>query len=323
METPETRYAKSGDVHIAYQVTGDGPFDVVHVPGFVTHVELAWRTPFASTIEVLSSFCRLIRFDKRGTGMSDRVGGAPTLEERMDDARAVMDAAGSRRAALFGSSEGAAMAILFGATYPERTAALVLRSAYPRAMWAPDYPWGWTEEAYREIVQRDLSLFDTRERALEAVRARIESRNDEEARQWLDYFRWSASPGAVAALAAMNKEIDVRHVLPAIRVPTLVLHGARDTIVPIELAGYVADQIPTARLVEVPGVGHLAGGPSTEPIASEIERFLTEVWESGGWEEAEPDRVLATVLFTDIVGSTAKAAELGDRRLAGAARPAP
>ncbi len=231
----------------------------------------------------------------------------------MDDARAVMDAVGSGRAAFFGSSEGAAMSLLFAATYPERTAALVLRSAYPRTMWAPDYPWGRTEEEYRRDIERDLRFFGPRDQALEAVRGRLTFDDDSEAQRWVDYFRWSGSPGAVEALALMNKEIDVRHVLPAIRVPTLVLHGSEDTVVPIDVARYVADRIPGARLLEVPGVGHLAAGQAAVAMTAEIKRFLTGVWAAGGWEETEPDRVLATVLFTDIVGSTAKAAELGDR----------
>ncbi len=309
---PETLYARSGDVSIAYQVTGDGPFDVVFIPPFVTHVELVWTTSFAPALGALSSFCRLIRFDKRGTGMSDRVGGAPTLETRMDDARAVMDAAGSSRAAFFGSSEGAAMSLLFAATYPERTAALVLRSAYPRTMWAPDYPSGRTEEEYRRETERDLGLFGPRDQALNAVRSRMQLVDDQETQQWVDYLRWSGSPGAVEALARMNKEIDVRHVLPAIRVPTLVLHGSEDTIVPIDVARYLADRIPGARLVEM-SAGHLATGRAAVAVNEEVKRFLSEVWESGGWEEAEPDRVLATILFTDIVGSSERVAELGDR----------
>jgi pimeloyl-ACP methyl ester carboxylesterase len=309
---PETLYARSGDVSIAYQVTGEGPFDVVFIPPFVTHVELVWTTSFASSLRTLSSFCRLIRFDKRGTGMSDRVAGAPTLETRMDDARAVMDAVGSSRAAFFGSSEGAAMSLLFAATYPERTAALVLRSAYPRTMWAPDYPWGRTEDEYRREMARDLGIFGPRDQALAALRSRMQLVDDEEAHQWVDYLRWSGSPGALEALALMNKEIDVRHVLPAIRVPTLVLHGSEDTIVPMDVARYVADRISGARLVEVP-TGHLATGQGAVALNDEIKSFLTEVWESGDWEGTEPDRVLATVLFTDIVGSSERAAEIGDR----------
>jgi pimeloyl-ACP methyl ester carboxylesterase len=166
MKVPEVQYAKSGDVNIAYQVTGAGPFDLVFAPGYVTHLELHWGLPgFAAFLERLSSFSRLIRFDKRGTGMSDRVSGAPTLEARMDDVRAVMDAVGSRRAAFYGLSEGAAMSLLFAATYPERTAALVLRSAFPRRMWAPDYPWGQTEEQYEREVERALRVFGPREQA--------------------------------------------------------------------------------------------------------------------------------------------------------------
>jgi pimeloyl-ACP methyl ester carboxylesterase len=312
-QIPETRYARSGDVSIAYQVTGKGPFDVVFIPPFLTHVELVWQTDTGPALEELSSFCRLIRFDKRGVGMSDRVSGAPTLETRMDDARAVMDAVGSTRAAFFGSSEGAALSLLFAATHPERTAALVLRGAYPRMMWAPDYPWGLTEDEHRREIERDLGLFGPRDQALEAVKLRMQLGDDANAERWVDYFRWSGSPGAVEALARMNKEIDVRHVLPAIRVPTLVLHGSKDTRVPVHVARYMAERIPGARLLEQADVGHLATGEAAKQITAEIKRFLTELWESGGWEEAEPDRVLATVLFADIVGSSEKAASLGDR----------
>ena len=309
---PETRYARSGDVNIAYQVSGDGPFDLVFVPGYVTHLELHWKMrTFRPFLEQLSSFCRLIRLDKRGTGMSDPVSGAPPLETRMDDVRAVMDAVGSRRAAFYGLSEGAAMAILFAATYPERTAALVVRSGFPRRMWAPDYPWGRTEEEYRGEVERDLQVFGPREQARDAVRA-LGQFDDEEVELFLELLRFGSSPGTLEALHRMNKEIDIRHVLPAVRVPTLVLHGSLDTVVPIEVARYVASRIPTARLVEIPDIGHLAfkGG---DEIGDEIRRFVTEVWKTGGWDEAEPDRVLATVLFTDIVGSSTKATELGDR----------
>jgi pimeloyl-ACP methyl ester carboxylesterase len=310
---PETRYAKSGEVNIAYQVTGEGPFDLVFVPGFVTHLELHWKMPtFAPFLADLSSFCRLIRFDKRGTGMSDPVSGAPTLETRMDDVRAVMDAVGSERAAFYGLSEGAAMSILFAATHPERTLALVVRSAFPRRMWAPDFPWGRTEEEYEREVQRDLRAFGPRAQAREAVHA-FGNFEDEEVDAFLELVRFGSSPGALEALHRMNKEIDVRHVLPAVRVPTLVLHGALDTVVPLEVGRYVASAIPAARLVELPGIGHLTfrGGGQ---ITDEISRFVTEVLESRSWEETEPDRALATILFTDIAGSTAKATEIGDRR---------
>jgi pimeloyl-ACP methyl ester carboxylesterase len=314
VEIPETRYARSGDVNIAYQVTGDGPFDLVFVPGYVTHLELHWSIgSFAPFLERLSSFARLIRFDKRGTGMSDRVSGAPTLETRMDDVRAVMDAVGSRRAAFYGLSEGAAMVLLFAATYPERTAALVVRSAFPRRMWAPDYPWGRTEAEYEREVERDLRVFGPREQAREAIRE-LGVFGDSEAESFLQMLRYASSPGSLEALHRMNKEIDVRHVLPAIRVPTLILRGSEDTIVAPEVARYMASRIPAASAVELPGVGHLSiGEPGGTLVANEIERFVTDVWEAGGWEETEPDRMLATVLFTDIVGSTARAIELGDR----------
>jgi pimeloyl-ACP methyl ester carboxylesterase/class 3 adenylate cyclase len=313
VEVPEVQYAKSGDLNIAYQVTGDGPFDLVFAPGYVTHLELHWSIPsFTPVLEQMSSFARLIRFDKRGTGMSDRVSGAPTLEARMDDVRAVMDAVGSQRAAFYGLSEGAAMCILFAATYPERTAALVVRSTFPRRMWAPDYPWGRTEAEYELEVARALQVFGPREQAREAVRA-LGPFEDAEAESFLQMLRFGSSPGALEALHRMNKDIDIRHVLPAVRVPTLILHGSEDTVVPLEVARYMASRIPTARIVEVPGAGHLAFGKPALAVADEVERFVKEVWEAGSWEEGEPDRVLATVLFTDIVGSTAKAGELGDR----------
>ncbi len=313
-ELPETRYARSGDVNIAYQVTGDGPFDLVFVPGFVTHVELAWGLPsFAPFLDRLSSFCRLIRFDKRGTGMSDPVSGAPTLETRMDDVRAVMDAVGSQRAAFYGLSEGAAMSILFAATYPERMGALVLRSAFPRTIWLPDYPWGRTELEYQRDVERALRVYGPREDGRDAVRS-LGVFEDHEVEAFLDYLRYGASPGALEALHRMNKEIDVRHVLPSVRVPTLVLHGTEDRIVPVDVARYIGERVPAARVVEMPGAGHLALGKPAESVADEIERFLKGVREAGDWEDEAPDRMLATILMTDIVDSTARAVELGDRR---------
>jgi class 3 adenylate cyclase len=179
-------------------------------------------------------------------------------------------------------------------------------------MWAPDYPWGRTEGEYEREVQRELRIFGPREQAREAVRS-LGNFEDAELESFLQMLRFGSSPGALESLHRMNKEIDVRHVLPAVRVPTLILHGSEDTIVPLEVAQYMAAQIPTARIAEIPGAGHLAFGKYADAIVGEVEGFVTEVWESGGWEEAEPDRVLATVLFTDIVGSTAKAIELGDR----------
>ncbi len=311
---PQTHYALSGDVHIAYQVVGDGPFDLVFVPGFVTHMELQWKLPhFGDFLNELGSFSRLIRFDKRGTGMSDPVTGAPSLETRMEDVRAVMDAVGSRRAAFYGLSEGAAMAILFAATYPERTAALIVRSCSPRTLWAPDFPWGRTEDAYRHEVEHALRVYQPRADARAAVRA-LGMQDDDEVEAFIDFVRYGASPGMLEALYRMNKEIDIRPVLPVVRVPALVLHGSDDQIVPVEVGAYTARRLRSARFVELPGVGHLALGAGGRLIQAEVERFLTDVWEAGGWEDPEPDRMLATVLFTDIVGSTTKAIELGDRR---------
>jgi pimeloyl-ACP methyl ester carboxylesterase len=310
---PETRYALSGDIHIAYQVIGEGPFDLVFVPGFVTHMELQWKLPaFGAFLAKLGSFSRLIRFDKRGTGMSDPVGGAPSLETRMDDVRAVMDAVGSRRAAFYGLSEGAAMSILFAATYPERTAALILRSCSPRTLWAPDFPWGRSEDAYQREVQQALRVYASRAEAGEAVRS-LGMHGEDEVEAFIDFVRYGASPGMLGALYRMNRDIDVRQVLPTVRVPTLVLHGSDDQIVPSEVGRYTADRLRSARFVELPGMGHLALRAGSARIQDEIQGFLTDVWRTGGWEEAEPDRMLATVLFTDIVGSTAKAVELGDR----------
>ena len=311
---PDTHYALSGDVHIAYQVIGEGPFDLVFVPGFVTHMELQWRLPtFPEFLTRLGSCARLIRFDKRGTGMSDPVSGAPSLEERMDDVRAVMDAVGSERAAFFGLSEGAAMSILFAATYPERTAALILRSCTPRTLWAPDFPWGRSEIAYDGEVEEAMRMYGPRAEARGAVR-RLGMRTEQEIDAYIDLVRWSVSPGMLRALYRMNKLIDVREVLPLVRVPTLVLHGEQDEVVPVEVGEHVAQRLRSGRLVVLPGVGHLSLGAEGDGIAEELERFVRDVRESGVWESVEPDRMLATVLFTDIVESTSRAIDLGDRR---------
>ncbi|HEX6442145.1 MAG TPA: alpha/beta fold hydrolase [Stellaceae bacterium] len=306
MEPPETRYAKSGDVHIAYQVFGEGPLDLVVVPGAFTNLELAWELPgYAHFDQRLAAFSRLIRFDKRGMGLSDRIAGVATLEERMDDVRAVMDAVGSERAAIFGASEGGAMSLLFAATYPERTRALILYGTFARydaQVWA------------RRITQLDAVIADI-ERSWgtgETLRRYAPSLATDEAavRAWGRFERLSASPSAIIALRRMNAEIDIRHVLPAIRVPTLVLHRAGDLAISPEAGRYVAAQIPGAKYVELPGNDHLAFVGDSDRIADEIEEFLTGS-RSG---EAELDRVLATVLFTDIVDSTRRAAELGDRQ---------
>jgi len=302
----ETRYAKSGDVHIAYQVTGSGPFDLVWVPGFVSHLEADWDNPaMVRILERLGSFCRLIRFDKRGTGLSDRVA-IPTLEQRMDDVRAVMDAVGSKQAALLGVSEGGPMSLLFAATYPERTVALVIYGSYARRLWAPDHPYGKTTAEWDRFLQR-LEREWGGPVAIDIFAPSVA--NDPNAQKgWANYLRQAASPGAAVSIMRMNGEIDVRHVLPTIGVPTLVLHRTGDRLTSIEQARYLANHIAGARLVELPGDDHaplVGGNPDT--IVDEIEEFLTGVRHG-----AEPDRVLATVLFTDIVGATERVAQLGD-----------
>jgi len=251
---PETRYARSGDVSIAYQVTGDGPFDVVHVPGFVSHVEFAWEVPgMAAFNRRFSSFCRLIRFDKRGTGMSDRVSGVPTLETRMDDVRAVMDAAGSERAALVGVSEGGPMSILFAATYPERARALALCGTFPRERWAPDYPFGIRDEEARREDEEIERSWGTPEDAAATAQGLAPSATAEEQQALATMIRQSASPGAALALNRMNHEIDVRNVLPVIRVPTLVLNREGEDPFIRQGSAYLAQHIPGARHIELPG----------------------------------------------------------------------
>ena len=305
---PETRYARSGDVNIAYQAVGDGPLDLVLVAGFVSHLDLDWAEPHsAHMLERLASFSRLIRFDKRGTGLSDRPGGLPDLETRMDDVRAVMDAAGSERAALLGYSEGGPLSILFAATYPERTSALVLYGTYAkRCDPDADYPWAPTREV-REAYAKQIEL----EWGWEADMGRMAPTADEAmARWWAARAHAAASPGAARALILMNSEMDVRHVLPAIRVPTLVMHRSGDRDARVEEGRYIAERISGARFVELPGEDHVPW-IDADGFLAEVEEFLTGVRPA-----PELDRVLATILFTDIVGSTAMAAKLGDRRWA-------
>ena len=316
MDIPETRYARSGDVSIAYQVTGDGPFDLVHIPPMASHVELAWQVPGVAYVNRrLASFSRSIRFDKRGTGMSDAVAGAPTLETRMDDVRAVMDAVGSDRAAILGVSEGGPMSLLFAATYPDRVWALVVAGSYARTLWAPDYPSGVREDEYLRLMERARRRrIESDEWALEAAESLAPSADDEGKKAFAAVLRQSASPGAAAALNRMNMEIDVRGVLSAIRVPTLVVNRVGDSPGVVGGSRYLAEHIPGARHVELPGSDHAVFAGDPDPYLVEVERFLTEVWDDRAWEELESDRVLATVLFTDIVDSTAKAVELGDAR---------
>ena len=306
---PKTEYARSGELHIAYQVVGSGPLDLVYVPGWVSHVDLAWEEPMlARFLARLASFSRLITFDKRGTGLSDRVPQEelPSLEARMDDLRAVMDAAGSERAAIFGFSEGGNLSTTFAATYPERTRALIMFGTFAKRIRSPDYPWAPTVEErqqYYEDIARDWAHGMKLDRY-------VPSKLDDEAftRRLSAYFRSAASPGAAVALLRMNSEIDVRQVLPAIHVPTLVMHRTGDRSVHVEEGRWMAGQIPGARFVELTGEDHMPWVGDQDAILDEVQEFLT-----GIRPEREPDRVLATVLVTDIVGSTRHATRLGDR----------
>jgi DNA-binding SARP family transcriptional activator/pimeloyl-ACP methyl ester carboxylesterase len=307
----EVSYARSGDVRIAYQVVGDGPVDLVLVHGWVCTFQPGWEYPkLAAFYRRLASMGRLILFDKRGTGLSDRVSPErlPDLETRMDDVRAVLDAVGSRRAVILGFSEGGSMSTLFAATHPERTLALVLVGTFPRMMYAPDYPIGHREDAYRKrfagLDEDDWAPSVTKEWL---GRVGPDLLQDEAAVRWyVSYVMRSASPGAVAALWRMNQEIDIRDVLPTIAVPTLVAYRAQEYFG--ERTRFMGERIPGARVVELPGNDHLPWEGDRERLLDEVERFL-----SGVQTDVEPDRVLATLLFTDIVGSTAKAVELGDR----------
>jgi class 3 adenylate cyclase len=304
---PETRYARSGEVSIAYQVFGEGPMDLLLAPGFVSHCEVLWEHPdVARSFERLGSFARVIIFDKREQGLSDRLGRPPTIEEMVDDIQAVLDAAGSERAAVLGVSEGGAMALLFAATHPGRCTHLALWSAYARMCRAPDYPEGVPPEAldeWGEIVEErwggpvSLGIF---------APSRKGDRRSEE--WWAHLLRSGTSPRSAAALMELYKEVDVRSVLPVISAPTLVMHRAGDRAVPAPLGRYIAEQIPGARYIEVPGADHLLWTEGADEILDQFEQFLT-----GTRRARSPERVLATVMFTDIVDSTAHAARLGDR----------
>jgi len=304
---PRTQYTKTSDgVNIAYQVVGDGPLDIVEVPSSFSHLEAAWEEPSCARMwRRFASFSRIILLDKRGTGLSDRVTGVATLEERMDDVRAVMDAVGSERAAVLGGSEGGPMAALFAATYPERNLALILYGT--AAKFAPS-------SEYRPTPEQLQPVWDAIERTWGqgvSVGVFAPSRaEDERFKQWwARYERLSASPGAVVALLRMNMEIDVRDILPVIAVPTLIIHRTGDRSVGVEEGRDLARRIPGAKYVELPGIDHLPFVGDQDAIVDEIEEFLT-----GMRHRPEPDRMLATVLFTDIVGSTERVAELGDRR---------
>jgi pimeloyl-ACP methyl ester carboxylesterase len=303
-----THYADSDGVSIAYQVHGDGPLDLVFVPGFVSHVELFWEEPQAARfLRRLASFARVIVFDKRGQGLSDRQERPPTLEESMGDLRAVMEAAGCESAAIFGISEGGPMSALFAATYPERVSSLVLYGTFARVLETPDFPQGvalQTLDDFSEMVRRDWGGAvgtDLWAPSLEG--------DPEFERWWARLLRQGTSPAGAIALFDLYRELDVRPVLPSIPVPTLILHRRDDRLVPVSQGHYLADHVPDARYLELSGEDHLVIAGDQDALLDEVEEFLV-----GSRRAREPERALATVLFTDIVGSTERAAELGDRR---------
>jgi pimeloyl-ACP methyl ester carboxylesterase/class 3 adenylate cyclase len=311
VEVPETRYAQSGDIAIAYKTVGEGPFDLVWTPGAFSNLDLMWEEPaLARFYDGLASFARLLLFDKRGTGLSDRVTGIADLETRMDDIRAVMDHAGSERAAIVGVSEGGPMATLFSATYPERAHALVCYGSLPRFVRGPGFPWGEPRHEYLAEWEEEARGWGSEE----AARQMLEEDGIEATEERIAYYarrrRLSASPGAVLQLGRMNSEIDIRPILSTIRVPTLILHRSEDHI-PIEGARWMASQIPGATFVELPGGPHFPYYGDWESVVNAVREFVVPIATTG--EQPDRESVLATVLFTDLVGSTAKAAELGDR----------
>jgi class 3 adenylate cyclase len=304
---PETRYAKSGEIHIAYQVVGSGPLDLVYVPGWISHVELGWELPdLAHGFERLASFSRLILFDKRGTGMSDPVPDQelPSLETRMDDVRAVMDAVGSERAAIFGASEGGNMSTLYAATYPGRTSALATFGCTAKRVWSRDYPWAPTLEE-REAAFSHTERYWTESHLWNDLAPSLDAAGIAEISR---YYRRCATPGAAVALMRMNTYVDVRSVLPAISAPALVMHRSDDRDANVEEGRYIASHIPGARFVEFAGADHSWWTEGRDAIVDEIEELVTGVRPA-----PEPTRVLATVLFTDVVSATNHVREMGDR----------
>jgi class 3 adenylate cyclase len=307
----ETQYARNGDLHIAYQTIGDGPIDVVLVDQWFSNMDAQWEfPPLAHLLTRLASFSRLIVFDKRGTGLSDPVSidALPTIEEWIDDLRAVLDAVGSTRVALISGIGASFVTLVFAATYPERTSSLVLVDGCARLAWAEDYPWG----QHTERLAQDLEFLRAgwgRDGGTMTVLAPALLQDRTLAEQYIRYERQSASPGAARAMIGVLYEVDVRGVLPAIRVPTLVIHHAEATRIAPVHGRYVADRIVGARYVEIPGAYNYTWAGDQVTLLAEIQEFLT-----GSRPVAEPDRVLATVLITDIVDSTQRAAELGDTR---------
>src|SRR3954452_9606965 len=307
-EMPETHYVKSDDVHIAYQVLGKGPFDLLFVPGFVSNVEAAWRSPDQSAFfRRLASFFRLILFHKRGTGMSDRGTQDFTLEQRMHDVQAILDAIGSKQAALFGVSEGGPMSLLYAATYPHRTSALVIYGSYAKRSRAPDYPFGWDDHQWQRVLNDIEENWGSPQSMSIGMRTAGGGDDPLRANQLAGYFRAAASPGAAAAIMRMNREIDVRHILSATHVPTLLIHRTHDPVIEVGHGRYLAQHIPGAKLIELDEALHSPWLGNRDGILDPVEQFLT-----GGHRVREPERLLATVLFADIVGSTERVAAIGD-----------
>jgi class 3 adenylate cyclase len=310
-EAPETRYARSGEYSIAYQVVGEGELDLVYVPGLASHLELFWEEPeYSRFLHRLASFSRLILMDRLGTGLSDRLppNQVSTYEQRMDDIRAVMDAVGSERAAVLGWSEGAPLCAMFAATYPQRASALVMYGGMARLLRDEDYPVGMPSEAMDQFIEAIPTAWGQDEELLRLWAPSVADYPGPR-RWWTRFGRHAVSPGAATALFETLRELDVRDILPAIRVPTLIVHRTGDTLIPVGHARHMAERIPDAKLVELPGEDHLWWFGDQDAIVDEVEEFLT-----GARSVPESDRVLATVMFTDIVGSTERAAELGDGR---------
>jgi pimeloyl-ACP methyl ester carboxylesterase len=306
-QPPQTRYARSGDASIAYQVCGEGPIDLVFIPGFVSHLDLFWEVPASARFfRRLASFSRLILFDKRGTGLSDPVAGAPTLDQRMDDVRAVMDATGSGNAAVFGISEGGPLGILFAATHPERVTHLILFGSGPTFSRSEDYPWA---APGLEIPFWGDSLEHWGEGRLVDIMAPNYASDPGARARFARLERLGASPAMARDLLDLARQIDVRSALPALRVPTLILHRAKDGTLPVEGSRYMAERVSTAQYLELPGDDHTPWLGDADAVLSEVEQFLT-----GSRTAVDLDRVLTTVLFTDISGSTKMASDLGDSR---------
>jgi class 3 adenylate cyclase/pimeloyl-ACP methyl ester carboxylesterase len=316
---PRTNYARSGELNIAYQVFGEGPIDLVFIPTWFSHIELYWQNPYVERIlNRLASFSRVITFDQRGTGLSDPVPltELPTLEERIDDIRAVMDAAGSDTAAVFGGTYSGPLACFFAASHPGRTTALILYNAMARLLYADDYEFGLGRDDFEEYLlrtgenwgriesMRHNTFIASRDR-----RSRLPRMDPQLQEYFIRYQRMSISPGAAVAMSRMNFETDVRDVLPVISAPTLVLHMRDNPNVVVEHGRYLAEHIPDAKYVELEGSNPLWWYDGTEGVYDEVEEFLT-----GKRHPANPERVLATVLFTDVVSSTERLASVGDRR---------